>query len=255
MKRAAVLTKSAALVGALLILAGCSGSMVTRADMDKVGLLGAVEQQAKDPIPLNPSYRVTKVNVTVPSSLENTETNTYKPAVDIIWREDPLGNRHAQVDKIMTDALTSGTASLRGNRPVTLEVTVMKFHALTQRTRYTIGGTHHIVFAMQVLDSQTGDIVEPLRVIETEFEAYGGDKAIEAEAKGLTQKVRITKHLQHLIAYEVTRPRDFYEQDENGNVNIVGNSGAGSIKSLLGAPKKTAQAEDGGEDDAKDSDA
>ncbi|MGH1368949.1 MAG: DUF6778 family protein [Maritimibacter sp.] len=200
------------LAGACLALAACGSSPVSRADMANMGLLKA-EDSTYAPVPLKPSYRVSRVDVKVPSTLVNTEENSYKPAVDIIWREDPMGNRHAQVDKIMTDALTSGTRSLKGVRPVVLDVTVLKFHALTQRTRYSIGGTHHLIFAMRVRDAKTGKVVEPVRVIETEFEAYGGDKAIAAEAKGLTQKVRITQHMQNLIQYEMTRPRDFLQEE------------------------------------------
>lgn len=201
-----------ALVGAALSLAACSGGTVSRAQMENMGLLKA-EDATFAPVPLNPSYRVAKVDVTVPASLVNTEENSYKPAVDIIWREDPIGDRHAQVDKIMTDALVSGTSGLKGVRPVVLDVTMLKFHALTQRTRYSIGGTHHIIFALRVRDAKTGAVVEPVRVIETEFEAFGGDKAIAAEQQGLTQKVRITQHVQSLINYEMTRPRDFLQAD------------------------------------------
>lgn len=194
-------------VTALGVLGACSttGDLVTRTVAPEGGLIGTQESAQ---MLVRPSYTVTAVNVLVPKTLHVSEKNSYKPVADIVWREDPLGDRHAQVGKIVQDALTSGVADLAGTRPVVLDVQVTKFHALTERTRYSIGGTHDIHFAMTVLDAETGEVVEPTRLIETELTALGGQAALAAEREGQTQKVRITTHLKYLIQQELTAPRE-----------------------------------------------
>ena len=55
-------------------------------------------------------YDVVTVSVTVPDYLVSTEADTYKPVADIVWHEDPIGDRHDQAQKILSDALTVGVA-------------------------------------------------------------------------------------------------------------------------------------------------
>jgi len=150
-------------------------------------------------------YHVVKVDVIVPTTLKVSEANSYFPRADIVWREDPLGDRYAQVQAIVQNAAEQAVAPLSEGRDVVVEIQVARFHALTERTRYTIGGTHDIHFYMTVLDAKTGTVLEPPRMIETEFKAYGGTRALEAMSRGETQKVRITTHLVTLIRQEMNK--------------------------------------------------
>ncbi|WP_424943246.1 DUF6778 family protein [Aliiroseovarius crassostreae] len=158
-------------------------------------------------------FNVTDVRVNVPKTLSVSEANTYKPRADIVWREDPLGDRYAQVEHILQAAFDRGVETLTEGREVVLDVTLNEFHALTQRTRYTFGGTHAINFDLTVLDAATGAVIEPTRTILADFRAYGGAEALAAEARGETQKVRITDHLAKVMLYEMTRERDFLPGD------------------------------------------
>ena len=88
---------------------------------------------------------VSQINVRVPTSLKVSEANRYYPNGDIVWREDPMGNRHAQVAKIVHDAMTVGTQSFTGPVPVILDIELVRFHALSEKARYTVGGVHNVI--------------------------------------------------------------------------------------------------------------
>ena len=112
-----------------------------------------------------------------------------------MWREDPIGDRHAQVGKIIKDAMLQGTAKFEGPVPIILDIQLVRFHALSEKARYTVGGVHHVVFDMMLCDGKTGEHLSKPRRIETDLEAFGGQQAKTAKARGLTQKVRLTNHL------------------------------------------------------------
>lgn len=145
------------------------------------------------------NWRVADVRVIVPENLVVSEANVYLPAADIVWREDPEGDRKAQVARIIDTAVTQGVAHLQGPRAVYIDIELRQFHALSDKARATVGGTHAITFDMIVRDAATGeDLTEPERV-QTELIAYGGFRALSAVRKGLSQKVRITHHVANLI--------------------------------------------------------
>lgn len=148
---------------------------------------------------------VRSVNVTVPKSLKVSEANQYFPKGDIVWREDPVGDRYEQVRKIVSDAVTRGAAGLNGPVEIVLNVEVVKFHALSQKARYSVGGIHNLVFMISVTDAGTGEVLVEPRIWKSDLKAFGGQEAIEAEAAGQTQKVRISDHLALSIREELTQ--------------------------------------------------
>ncbi|WP_372603551.1 DUF6778 family protein [Actibacterium sp.] len=144
-------------------------------------------------------YAVQRVDVRVPETLKVSEANTFFPHADIVWREDPLGNRYAQVHDIVQGAADAAVAGATEGRPVILDLQLVRFHALTEKTRYTIGGTHDIHFFLTVFDAETGAEIEAPQLIQLEFEAYGGARALEAMSRGETQKLRISQHVNDAI--------------------------------------------------------
>lgn len=147
---------------------------------------------------------VQMVRVSVPPSLKVSEANRYYPGGDIVWREDGPGDRHAQVQAILEDAFARGTASLpKGSVPVVLDVELSRFHALSEKARYTIGGVHAIQFTYVLRDPATGAALTPPKFVKADFRALGGQAAIEAERNGITQKRRITEHLAQVIHQEL----------------------------------------------------
>lgn len=178
-----------------LLLAGCSG-----------GGIGGNKWQTNyadvvDPA-VSKTWRVSQIDVQVPTTLTVSEENSYAPDADIVWRGEPRGDRYEQTRKIIGEAAATGSAGLRGSRPVRLAITVTRFHALTEKTRYTLEktGVHNIAFTAQVFDARTGAPLTPLDPILAELIAYSGQEAFDAEARGETQRVRIVDHVSKVIA-------------------------------------------------------
>jgi hypothetical protein len=103
----------------------------------------------------------------------------------------------------VTAGLSQGVSGLEGEREVVIDVIVTRFHALTEKARYTVGGVHAIQFNLQVRDAHTGEVLMQPHHIKADFDALGGNAAIAAEARGVTQKVRITNHLAYVIRQEL----------------------------------------------------
>lgn len=145
------------------------------------------------------NWRLADVRVTVPGSLSVSEANRYYPIADIVWRGDPFGDRRAQIAKVIDDGMTNGLSHLRGDRPVYFDVTVSRFHSLTEKTRYSVGGVHNIKYQLSVVDAATGAVLHGPAKTEIALKAYGGDQAVIADRQGQTQKVRIESHLGNLM--------------------------------------------------------
>ena len=195
------LMKAAALTAAVLAMAGCAvNSSVPIASRDaplEAARSGdGVQQQS-------PAYRVESVTVLVPETLRVSEANTYYPNADIVWRGDAPGNRWAQVQAIFEEAIGRSRSQLTEGRPADLEVEVMRFHSLTDKTRYTLGGVHSIKFKLTLRDPQSGEILEQ-RIEKADLKAYGGSKAVAMEVQGMGQKVRITQHLADTFVKELS---------------------------------------------------
>lgn len=193
---------------AAVALSACGATMsgdagVTRAESGVSGLLGATTRsQAQQPV-LNRDYTVTGVEVTVPRSLTVSERNGIKPRADILWQAEPLGDRYAQVDAILTEALTQGTAEMHGARKVTLEAVVTRFHALTKRTRYSIGGEHEVWMMLTVRDAETGEVIEPARLVGFDTRV-SPEEAFSNEEHGIYQREEINAMVRDLIGKELS---------------------------------------------------
>lgn len=152
---------------------------------------------------------VASVTVRVPRSLSVSEANRYLPSSDIVWREDPIGDRHAQVAKIFDTGIRRGSEPLAGSVPVALDIKVLRFHALTEKARYTVGGVHNINFELSLRHPESGALLTEPRMVRADLAAFGGQQALQAEARGQTQKVRITNHLAEVIRQELTTVEGF----------------------------------------------
>jgi hypothetical protein len=151
-------------------------------------------------------YNVVDVRITVPETLEVSESNSLFPIADIVWRGDPYGNRYKQVEALFEEGMTRGAGALHGTRAVYADVVVMRFHAMTERARYSIGGVHSIKFTLTLRDADTGALVAPPRVVKADFEGLGGKRAIAAERIGMTQRVRVVDHLEQVIREQLASP-------------------------------------------------
>ncbi len=200
MKHARIILAMTAALG----LTACGGmDVATRNAPLESAPLAAVDQTK----PVAASVTIVDYEIAVPRSLKSSEANMYYPVGDIVWREDPLGDRHAQIAAIFDQSLKIARGETEnGALPVKVEITLTRFHALTQKTRYTVGGVHSIAFNMTVTDPVTGAIIVPMHAVQANLKGYGGTRALMAESKGLTQKVRITKHLANVVEQELRFP-------------------------------------------------
>ena len=189
----------ALILGAALAVSGCVSSTDVSRNIgaDIVPVIENIQVQDWD---------VAGVEVTVPYTLTSSEANTIKPRADIVWREDVLGDRHQQVDELMTAALEPAFANVIGETPVIVTLDLSEFHAQTQRVRYTFGGEHEIIFVMTVRHAETGEILSGPTEVDLTFPAYGGDDAVAADARGETQRVRISQRLVDWVNAEFIGP-------------------------------------------------
>lgn len=146
---------------------------------------------------------VTKVSVTVPSTLKVSEAHRYYPFADIVWRGEPVGNRHAQVGTIFKEAAARGTAPYKKGTAITVEIEVARFHAVTEMTRTSIGGVHSMRFFMTVKDAKTGRVIDGPRYVIADTNAAGGQRAVNEDKAGRTQRVVVVERLAQVIQNEL----------------------------------------------------
>lgn len=181
-------------------LTACSGAdTVTRnAPLETPRVAAPLVQQVER------DYALHSIRFAVPSDMKVSEANSYYPIADIVWRGDPLGNRAEQISEIFQTSIAAAGEGLTGQTPVTVDVVLVRFHSLTERTRYSVGGVHSIKFDMTIRNALTGEVLEPTRRVNADLAALGGYAALAADNEGQTQKVRITAHLTNLFFQNLT---------------------------------------------------
>lgn len=185
------LSRRAALLGlSALILSACVGGSTFKTEYDRLSP------------EVSKGWRLAEVRVDVPRSLVVSEAKSLLPTADIVWREDPMGDRYVQVGKIIEGAVLRGAQGLRGSRPVIISITVTRFHALTYEAERSNSdwGVHNIDFIAQVNDARTGEVLVPATKIRAETPAWSGTRMREARRKGITQKSMISNHVAATVA-------------------------------------------------------
>lgn len=191
----------------VLGLAGCSGGQVVGRAIEGTGsitgLLTGDGMGDKAMIPA--AYDVSRVEISVPHTLRVSEANTFVPMADIVWHGDPLGDRYEQVRSIIDEAARRGTVDMTRGESVVVQIEVMRFHALTPKARYTFGGNFATRFLLTVRDAGTGQLVDGPRLVVADAPASGGQRAMEEEAQGITQRVVIVSHVAEVLRRELSR--------------------------------------------------
>ena len=150
-------------------------------------------------------YNVVGYSVSVPRSLLVSEADVYLPIADIVWHGDPDGDRYEQIKAIFDAALAQSTQDMTQGRAVTVSVEIKKFHALTPKTRATVGGNFAMHFYLTVLDAETNEVLDGPRMVVADTKASGGVRALREEQRGITQKSVILAHLIDVFDDELTR--------------------------------------------------
>ncbi|KUF08835.1 DUF6778 family protein [Pseudoponticoccus marisrubri] len=162
--------------------------------------------------PARRDLRIADVAIEIPKDLTVSEANLYYPVADIVWRGDPYGPRKPQVAAILREAADRARAELDGSRPARVEIRLDRFHSITEKARYTLGGVHSITFHLNIIDMETGAHIVRGRKVKADLRGFGADKALEAEHAGLGMKERIQRHLARVIAAEVGQPEGWTEK-------------------------------------------
>lgn len=155
---------------------------------------------------LRAQYDVQQVAITVSSKLKVSEANVFYPIADIVWRGEPRGDRHGQVQAIFQQAFAQAVPPMATGRKVNVAIEVTRFHCLTEKTRYTVGGTHSLHFTLTVSDAETGQIIDGPRPVVADIKASGGAQAIAEDQMGKTQRVVIVSRLTEVIRRELATP-------------------------------------------------
>jgi hypothetical protein len=145
------------------------------------------------------SYALQGLNFNALPGLVVSEDESFYPTADVVWRGDPLGPRIPQIAAMFEEAAARNRLVVDGTLPVMVDVTLVRFHGVTNRTRYTVGGVYNVAFDMTVRNANTGAVIEPTRRVVGNLEAPGGERATQLESQGQTQKVRVTDFLTSLL--------------------------------------------------------
>ncbi len=149
------------------------------------------------------NYDVQGFIVRVPRSMRVSEANSIHPDATIVWRGEPLGDRHAQVHTIVSDAARDAFDSSNGGTPAVVDMNVTFFHAMSDRTRATTGGWHTVNFDLALRDPDTNELLRPVEKVVTQITGFGGEVAERAVVRGETQKYRIKRHLTQVLEVAV----------------------------------------------------
>lgn len=131
------------------------------------------------------------------------EQESFYPQADVVWRGDPSGPRVAQIGEMFQAAFDRNRSTLNGTTPVDIQITLVRFHGVTDRTRLSVGGVYNIIFNMTVIDARSGAIIEPARLITGNLNAPGGARGRALIESGQTQKVRVTDFLTGLLRQQL----------------------------------------------------
>ncbi len=178
---------------------------------DAQGLARGGSASQSGTVVLQSQYQIVGANVIVSRDLRVSEANMFYPVADIVWRGEPRGDRYAQVAAIYRDAVGAATSSMTAGRKAVVEIEVTRFHCLTEKTRYTVGGTHSLHFNLTVRDAETGAVIDGPRAVVADVKGSGGAQAIAEEEAGLTQRVvivnRLTEVLHRELSSQITDPQ------------------------------------------------
>lgn len=193
-------------LGAVLILAALSacGVAVPPSRNAVLPILPSQISTAPGEVIAGPQeLAVLGIEIAVPQTLRTSEANVLVPSADIVWRGDPLGERHEQVAAIFQNAAAKATEGFTDGRGVIVSVEVTRFHALTEKARYLTGGNYALHFILTVRDAATGELIDGPRPIIADVRASGGIRAIAEDNAGRTEKVVITERLVSVLYSEL----------------------------------------------------
>jgi hypothetical protein len=195
------------MLAAAVVLSACAGEVPASrsiSDLTSAASYSAAPAQTQTSKVLMGHYHIADLRINVPESLRVSEANVFLPIADIVWRGEPIGNRHQQVAAIFADALKDASTHLTTGPEVILQIDVTRFHSVTEKTRLSVGGNHAMRFNLTVIDAATGQVLEPARAVVADVRATGGAEALAEEQMGRTQRVVVVERLAQVLRQELS---------------------------------------------------
>lgn len=147
-------------------------------------------------------WRVTGVRVEARDRLTVSEDNRIAPDADIVWHHEDLGDRRAQVARIVEDGVRTGARGTTGGQRVGLFVELDRFHGVTPRAvNEAPAAVHDIEYRVWVMDQATGATLAGPFAFVTDLPAYTQSFAEVAAAEGRTERGRIVAHIARVTAH------------------------------------------------------
>ncbi|MFK7945658.1 MAG: DUF6778 family protein [Paracoccaceae bacterium] len=136
-------------------------------------------------------WNLQDVNVRFGPNIERTaDGNTFSE--NFVWNGLNGGNRKRQVIALFKNAMREvGNDTMVGPRPVTMDVQVNYFHALTDYSRLWCCGVHRIKADLTVKDASSGEVLVSGQDVSLGRLALGGVPGLVANTFGRDQYVRI----------------------------------------------------------------
>ncbi|MEO1549148.1 MAG: DUF6778 family protein [Pseudomonadota bacterium] len=181
-------------LGAVMGLAACVGATSNgQIGSESVPFLEPIQAQAAEV----DSWTLGTLTLIVPEELRvSTNPNAQFPREEIVWWGDPEGDRREQVRDIMNRSLLAALDTLDGSKPVDVTVRLSLFHAVTPRARRNVlFAWHDVSYAVDVRDARSGALLASIPKIDADIEAFRGEQAEQAVARGQTQRVRISQRI------------------------------------------------------------
>lgn len=193
---------AAALTSAVL-LSACVAPDAAQLVPTGTTLSASVTEKAEAPAV---RYRLAGLRVAIPDTLRVSEADRFYPIADIVWRGDPIGDRRAQIRSIFADSAAKAQAGPARGVPAVADIQITRFHALTEKARYTVGGVHSIKFILTLRDPKSNAVLDGPRPVVADVKASGGTRAVAEDAAGRTQRVVIVEDLARVLRRELGEP-------------------------------------------------
>ena len=191
-------------MGFLAVVMAGSLSACSVVDTMQGATASSVSSAGQTAAAVSRNYDIARFTFGAPEDINISEAGGYYPFADVVWRGDPPGDRIEQIAAMFNTAVERNENTIVGPRPVNIEVSLVRFHGVTERTRFSVGGVYNIIFNLTVRDAQTGEVIEPSRRVVANLDAPGGVQALILEQRGQTEKVRVTNFLTRVIYQELT---------------------------------------------------
>ena len=140
---------------------------------------------------------VSQIVVQVPQNLTvSTDPNEQFPQVDIVWYEDPAGDRKEQVQAIVERGMRGAVAELVGPTKVEADVVVRRFHAVTPKAlNGSLPAWHDVTLDITLRDANSGAVIAQILGLNADSTALTQGQSKAALARGQTQKSRIVARI------------------------------------------------------------